>query len=33
MNKKEYTIKDIIDLTTGEYGRERFAKFFERNMQ
>ena len=28
-HKEEYTIKEIIDLTTGRYGNEKFAKFFE----
>lgn len=27
-HKEEYTIKEIIDLTTGRYGNEKFAKFF-----
>ena len=29
-HKDKYTIREIIDLTTGEYGGEKFAEFFER---
>lgn len=28
-HKDKYTIREIIDLTTGRYGNEKFAKFFE----
>lgn len=32
-HKDKYTIKEMIDLTAGEYGSEIFKKFFENNMQ
>lgn len=27
--KKEYTIREAIELTRGQYGAEAFAEFFE----
>ena len=29
LHKGKYSIREIIDLTTGEYGSEKFAKFFK----
>lgn len=32
-HKDKYTIREIIKLTNGEYGGEKFAKFFEKNSK
>lgn len=32
-HKDKYSIKEIIDLTTGRYGNEKFAKFFKKNSK
>lgn len=32
-HKDKYTIREIIELTTGRYGNEKFAKFFNKNSK